>query len=209
MMGMDQAAMAAMQQAAAAAAAAGGSGDTASVAESGSASDSGMHVHGASAAAMQRSGSIHPLMMPGAAAAAAETPSTVGPQQGLPTPVFAGVDAAADSAAAAAACGEAAVTIGDGGDGDGDQRLVCQVPGCGKDLAGLKDYHQRYRICDTHIKLPQVREGGIAGGAFAQVQACHRSQKQRGTESEHWCCVVCATSATIAPYSMLQQCQMA
>ncbi len=35
--------------------------------------------------------------------------------------------------------------------------MVCQVPGCGKDLSNLKEYHQRYRICDVHIKLQQVR----------------------------------------------------
>lgn len=34
--------------------------------------------------------------------------------------------------------------------------MVCQVPGCGKDLTNLKEYHQRYRICDVHIKLQQV-----------------------------------------------------
>jgi SBP domain len=49
----------------------------------------------------------------------------------------------------------------DGGDNDDHGRLlVCQVPGCGRDLAGLKEYHQRYRICDTHIKLPQVAKDG-------------------------------------------------
>lgn len=34
---------------------------------------------------------------------------------------------------------------------------TCQVPGCARDLSRLKDYHQRYRICDVHIKLPEVR----------------------------------------------------
>ncbi|KAI8476194.1 MAG: SBP domain-containing protein, partial [Monoraphidium minutum] len=38
--------------------------------------------------------------------------------------------------------------------------MVCQVPGCGKDLTGLKDYHQRYRICAVHIRLPQVMKDG-------------------------------------------------
>lgn len=35
-----------------------------------------------------------------------------------------------------------------------------QVAGCGKDLAPLKEYHQRYRICEVHIKLPQVLKDG-------------------------------------------------
>ncbi len=30
------------------------------------------------------------------------------------------------------------------------------MAGCGKDLSGLKEYHQRYRICEVHIRLPQV-----------------------------------------------------
>lgn len=41
-----------------------------------------------------------------------------------------------------------------------DGKLACQVPGCGKDLTGLKEYHQRYRICEVHIKLPQVMKEG-------------------------------------------------
>ncbi|GFH27360.1 uncharacterized protein HaLaN_25667, partial [Haematococcus lacustris] len=38
--------------------------------------------------------------------------------------------------------------------------MVCQVAGCGRDLRGLKDYHQRYGICELHIKLPQVLKEG-------------------------------------------------
>ncbi|KAL6751428.1 SBP domain-containing protein, partial [Haematococcus lacustris] len=34
------------------------------------------------------------------------------------------------------------------------------VAGCGRDLRGLKDYHQRYGICELHIKLPQVLKEG-------------------------------------------------
>ncbi|KAG2485925.1 hypothetical protein HYH03_015369 [Edaphochlamys debaryana] len=41
-----------------------------------------------------------------------------------------------------------------------DGLMVCQVPGCGKDLTNLKEYHQRYRICDVHIKLQQVMKDG-------------------------------------------------
>lgn len=34
------------------------------------------------------------------------------------------------------------------------------MAGCGKDLTALKEYHQRYRICEVHIKLPQVLKDG-------------------------------------------------
>lgn len=44
---------------------------------------------------------------------------------------------------------------------DDPAKLTCQVAGCGKHLGDLKDYHQRYRICDVHIKLPQVRTSPV------------------------------------------------
>mmetsp|Transcript_33201 Transcript_33201/g.94048 ORF Transcript_33201/g.94048 Transcript_33201/m.94048 type:complete len:653 (-) Transcript_33201:533-2491(-) len=33
---------------------------------------------------------------------------------------------------------------------------VCQVEGCGEDLESLKEYHQRYKICEAHLKAPMV-----------------------------------------------------
>ncbi|KAF5829409.1 SBP domain-containing protein, partial [Dunaliella salina] len=39
-------------------------------------------------------------------------------------------------------------------------RMVCQVAGCGRDLTSHKEYHHRYRICEVHIKLPQVLKDG-------------------------------------------------
>lgn len=30
---------------------------------------------------------------------------------------------------------------------------TCQVAGCGADLAELKEYHQRYKICAHHFKV--------------------------------------------------------
>ena len=37
---------------------------------------------------------------------------------------------------------------------------VCQVEGCSSDLAGLKEYHNRYKICEFHLKIPCItREG--------------------------------------------------
>ena len=37
---------------------------------------------------------------------------------------------------------------------------VCQVEGCNTNVAGLKEYHNRYKICEFHLKNPCiVREG--------------------------------------------------
>lgn len=37
---------------------------------------------------------------------------------------------------------------------------TCQVNGCLTDLTGLKEYHNRYKICEYHLKIPSiVREG--------------------------------------------------
>eukprot|EP00891_Asterochloris_glomerata_P001980 jgi/Astpho2/1980/Aster-00489 len=33
---------------------------------------------------------------------------------------------------------------------------VCQVEGCGVNLTGLKEYHQRYKICEHHLKVPEL-----------------------------------------------------
>ncbi|KAI8471023.1 MAG: SBP domain-containing protein, partial [Monoraphidium minutum] len=33
---------------------------------------------------------------------------------------------------------------------------VCQVDGCYGDLTGLREYHQRYRICEYHLKAPSI-----------------------------------------------------
>ena len=81
----------------------------------------------------------------------ARRPSAAGTQRG-------GVgNAAALNAAAYANLGDI-VSLQDVGDDTG--AMVCQVPGCGKDLTNLKEYHQRYRICDVHIKLQQVLKDG-------------------------------------------------
>eukprot|EP00798_Chlamydomonas_sp_ICE-L_P017656 gene17656-24002_t len=34
--------------------------------------------------------------------------------------------------------------------------MRCQVVGCPSDLVLLKEYHQRYKICETHLKQPEV-----------------------------------------------------
>lgn len=41
-----------------------------------------------------------------------------------------------------------------------DGPVMCQVDGCLTDLTGLKEYHNRYKICQYHLKIPSiVREG--------------------------------------------------
>jgi hypothetical protein len=54
-------------------------------------------------------------------------------------------------------------TIGISSHGGYGKSGCCQVPGCDRPLGDLKDYHQRYRICDVHIKLPQVSGRGVFG----------------------------------------------
>ena len=37
---------------------------------------------------------------------------------------------------------------------------ICQVDGCNTDLGSLKEYHNRYKICEYHLKIPSIiREG--------------------------------------------------
>ncbi|KAL6747287.1 SBP domain-containing protein, partial [Haematococcus lacustris] len=37
---------------------------------------------------------------------------------------------------------------------------VCHVDNCYADLSGLRDYHQRFKICDYHLKcIAVLREG--------------------------------------------------
>lgn len=40
------------------------------------------------------------------------------------------------------------------------EALVCQVPGCNADLSGLRDYHQRYKICEVHVKVDHLLKDG-------------------------------------------------
>ena len=67
-------------------------------------------------------------------------------------------------------------------------RPVCAVRGCGAPLAGLRDFHQRYRICDAHIK---VRSCGTvvlsACSALKCVVMRFACLSQCGLE-QHWSC---------------------
>lgn len=89
---------------------------------------------------------------PAAAAANLQLPATASL---LPTPSAESDISPRDCSAAAGSMGGETTVISE--DVADDQKMICQVPGCGKDLTWLKDYHQRYRICDVHIRLPQVR----------------------------------------------------
>lgn len=102
----------------------------------------------AAAAAVQQqpAGAARGRKRGGAAGSSSPTTSTISVQRD-----------AAINAAALAAMEQSGVLE----EGDDPQKMVCQVPGCGKDLTGLKDYHQRYRICAVHIRLPQVRPNDV------------------------------------------------
>jgi hypothetical protein len=36
----------------------------------------------------------------------------------------------------------------------------CQVEQCGEPLEGLKEYHQRYKVCEEHLKIPYIIRDG-------------------------------------------------
>jgi hypothetical protein len=39
--------------------------------------------------------------------------------------------------------------------------LPAQVDGCNKDLSVEKEYYQRYRICEEHLKLSSLLKDGM------------------------------------------------
>lgn len=44
--------------------------------------------------------------------------------------------------------------------GKSKSAAICQVDGCNSDLGSLKEYHNRYKICEYHLKIPSIiREG--------------------------------------------------
>ena len=58
--------------------------------------------------------------------------------------------------------------------GKGKGRPQCQVEGCSGDLTALKEYHQRYKICEYHLKArsapPHAPPGRPARGAATAAQ---------------------------------------
>ncbi|KAL4515694.1 hypothetical protein Ndes2437B_g07119 [Nannochloris sp. 'desiccata'] len=53
------------------------------------------------------------------------------------------------------------------------EKLVCQVDECQAPLEGLKDYHQRYKVCDTHLKIEWIER---EGNKVRFCQQCGRFQ---------------------------------
>lgn len=43
----------------------------------------------------------------------------------------------------------------------GPAMAILQVEGCGKDIRQEKDYYQRYRICEEHLKLGSLLKDGV------------------------------------------------
>jgi len=52
--------------------------------------------------------------------------------------------------------------------------VVCQVDGCGADLSSLKEYHQRYKICEYHLKVSSIVKDG------AQQRFCQQCGRFHG-----------------------------
>jgi len=40
--------------------------------------------------------------------------------------------------------------------------LTCQVEGCNGDLSDLREYHQRYKICEYHLKVDSILRNGVS-----------------------------------------------
>lgn len=70
-------------------------------------------------------------------------------------------------------------------DSEAKEGPVCQVEDCGEELTDLKEYHNRYRICEFHLKVPSIVRGGVVQrfcqqcgrfhdlGAFDSVRSNH------------------------------------
>lgn len=57
---------------------------------------------------------------------------------------------------------------------------LCQVPGCSASLATLKSYHRQRRICDKHLKEPEVIIHGTAQRFCQQCGSFHDLSKFQG-----------------------------
>lgn len=58
--------------------------------------------------------------------------------------------------------------------GPGMPKFLCQVPSCGRDLAPLKLYNIRYKVCADHLVMPEVMMGDGRMQRFCQQ--CARFQ---------------------------------
>ena len=52
--------------------------------------------------------------------------------------------------------------------------MYCQVDGCTQLLDSLKEYHQRYKVCEEHLKTPYIIKDGVQVGAWCVVAAVRR-----------------------------------
>jgi len=64
--------------------------------------------------------------------------------------------------------------------------LSCQVLGCPADLSQLRTYHQRYRICDDHLKVGSLLMGD--GKTHRFCQQCGRFQLLQEFDGEKRSC---------------------
>lgn len=53
------------------------------------------------------------------------------------------------------------IAINDDGPSTGPVGRPCRVPGCNTDVAGMKSFNWRYRICETHRLIPSVIIDGV------------------------------------------------
>lgn len=54
--------------------------------------------------------------------------------------------------------------------------LTCaQVEGCTIEVAGQKDYHSRYKICEFHLKANVVQKGGVPHRFCQQARSAARA----------------------------------
>jgi hypothetical protein len=120
---------------------------------------------------------------PAAALRPAGTPSLQSMHYASPVSPAAGPRRASRPQGAGGKRGKAAAQDGSAAAGSGGP--CCQVPGCQQDLARLKDYHQRYRICAVHIKLPEVGPGCYVPPA--PMATCGCSTCRPGHPRALWC----------------------
>ncbi|GBF90893.1 hypothetical protein Rsub_03748 [Raphidocelis subcapitata] len=59
---------------------------------------------------------------------------------------------------------------------------ICQVDGCFCDLSTLRDYHQRYKICEYHLKVPSVMRDSIPQRFCQQCGRFHPLEAFDGTK---------------------------
>lgn len=59
---------------------------------------------------------------------------------------------------------------------------MCHVDDCHVDLTALKEYHQRFRICDFHLKASVVLRDGIMQRFCQQCGRFHVLSEFDGTK---------------------------